>query len=197
MVYEHLVLYRKHSKCKYAPVPPFFQIEEAWIRWSIWNPSPSVGLRNCLEAFLHTSFSPHLLPLPHPQIVSGIPSYCSQVCLADLRGRLFFFPLPHCASSLAFLFPLGRGCFLSWTCSKKGVRLAVPVRCCPWSLYKGSCTKQGWQAVTHRDPHSRVEKLVPGMLFLLRNLKTEERSVTHWKCVLSVTFAVCFFFSPL
>lgn len=129
--------------------------------------------------------------LRHPQLLfSGVPG-------RSKRKAFFFFPLPHCASSLAFLFPLGRGCFLSWTCSKKGVRLAVPVRCCPWSLYKGSCTKQGWQAVTHRDPYSRVEKLVPGMLFLLRNLKTEERSVTHWKCVLSVTFAVCFFFSPL
>lgn len=143
----------------------------------------------------HISFSPHLLPLPHPQIVSGIPSYCFSGVPGRSKRKAFFFPLPHCASSLAFLFPLGRGCFLSWTCSKKGVRLALPVRCCPWSLYKGSCTKQGWQAVALQAPHSRVEKLVPGTLFFLWNLKTEERSVTHWKCVLSVTFAV--FFSPV
>lgn len=97
MVYEHLVLYRKHSKYKYAPVPPFLQIEEAWIRWSIWNPSPSVGLRNCLEAFLHTSLSPLIsCPFLILRLSQASPVTVPQVCLADLRGRLFFSPSPLC-----------------------------------------------------------------------------------------------------
>lgn len=92
----------------------------------------------------HIPFSHHLLSLPHPQIVSGTPSYCSAgVPGRSKRKAFFFFSLPHCASSLAFLFPLGRGCFLSWACSKKRCQVSPPCSVLPTVIVQRLLHKAG------------------------------------------------------
>lgn len=174
MASEHLVLYRKHSTCKYAPMPSFFQIEEAWIHWWIWNPSPSVGLRKTV--WWLSFMCPFLSSFP----ALASPSNClwhSQLlfcrCAWQIwrQGWAFFlfflsFVVPL---SLMLLFPLGRGwSLLSCSCSKKRcqVNLLVPpatvaARCFARRRqlsYKGFFTKQGLCAC-HCSPELFIPEL--------------------------------------
>lgn len=120
-------------------MPSFFQIEEAWIHWSVWNLSTSVAHRNCLGAFFHTSHSlliscPFLiLKLLQASQSPRIPSCCSVGVLDKPKSLFFFFFfLPCCAFSFLLCFPSGRDWFI--VCALKGCQvnllvLPAPLQC--------------------------------------------------------------------
>lgn len=144
------------------------------------------------DGFLsHIPSSPHRLPLPHPQVASGIPSCCSAGVPGKSESKVVFFffsfSFSHCATFLNVGFPIRQrliSCF-PVRAAERGARST----CWSWSLQPPLWRAASCAAGSRRTKtFSQSRGCVPAVA--LQGSSSQSREAGSWHSLFSWDTAV-------